>query len=291
VKLCSYRVDGRARYGAMTDAGIVDLTRRIDERYPGLVSLLRDDGIEAARKASTGAAPDYAADEVTFLPLTAEPVSIFCVGVNYGDHRQETGREGETYPSAFAKLRQSLVGHDQPIVRPAASKAFDFEGEYAVVIGRAARNVAAADALEHVAGYTILNDGTIRDFQYERGVFQGKNFWHTGAVGPCMVTRDAAPPWADTVLETRLNGRVMQHATVDQLIMDVPALVAYFSRQTLLRPGDMIATGTPGGVGHRRKPPVYLQPGDVLEIEITGIGVLRTPVIDESEALKQGGPT
>lgn len=286
MKLCSYRVAGRDRYGAMTGAGIVDLSGRIGDRYPSLVALLRDGGVEAARKASAGAHADLTANEVEFLPLTIEPVSIFCVGVNYKDHRQETGREGEKYPSAFAKLRQSLVGHNQPLVRPAASQAFDFEAEYAVVIGRDARNVSEANALDHVAGYTILNDGTIRNYQYEHGVFQGKNFWHTGAVGPCMVTRDTAPSWPDTVVETRLNGQVMQHATVDDLIMGVPALVAYFSRQTMLHPGDMIATGTPGGVGHRRKPPVYLKPGDMLEMEITGIGVLRNPVIDESEALR-----
>jgi len=286
MKLCSYRVGGGDRYGAMTDAGIVDLSGRIGGRYPSLVTLLRDQALDAARAAADGARADLTPAEVEFLPLTAEPVSIFCVGVNYKDHRQETGREGEKYPSAFAKLRQSLVGHNEPLVRPAASQAFDFEVEYGVVIGRAARNVSEADALDHVAGYTIINDGTVRDYQYERGVFQGKNFWHTGAVGPCMVTRDAAPAWADTTVETRLNGQVMQHSTVDMLIMDVPALVAYFSRQTMLHPGDMIATGTPGGVGHRRKPPVYLKPGDMLEMEITGIGVLRNPVIDESEALR-----
>lgn len=159
----------------------------------------------------------------------------------------------------------------------------DFEVEYAVVIGRSVRNVSAEDALDYVAGYTILNDGTIREYQYERGVFQGKNFWHTGACGPCMLTRDAAPDWADTFVETRLNGDVMQKSCVDQLIMDVPFLVSYFSRQTLLKPGDIIATGTPAGVGHRREPPVYLKPGDVLEMEITGIGVLRNTVIDESD--------
>ena len=285
MKLCSYRRDGRDCYGVMRDDGIVDLTRRIGERWPSLAALLREQAMDAAREAVEGADADFALDGVGYLPPIPEDVAIFCVGVNYHDHRKETGRMDEVWPSAFAKLRQSLVGHEQPLVRPAASHSFDFEAEYAVVIGKAARNVAEEDALAHVAGYTILNDGTIRDYQYERGVFQGKNFWRTGAAGPCMVTRDAAPAWADTVVETRLNGEVMQHATVDQLILGVPELVAYFSRQTLLRPGDMIATGTPGGVGHRRTPPVYLKPGDRLEMEITGIGTLANDVIDESDAL------
>lgn len=287
MKLCSYRRDGSDRYGVLTDDGIIDLTRRIGERWNGLAALLRGQALNEARRAADGAAPDFAPDEVGYLPPIPEDVAIFCVGVNYQDHRQETGRTGETFPSAFAKLRQSLVGHEQPLVRPSASHCLDFEAEYTVVIGKAARNVSEEDALDYVAGYTILNDGTMRDYQYERGVFQGKNFWRTGAAGPCMVTRDAAPGWADTVVETRLNGEVMQHATVDQLILGVPQLVAYFSRQTLLRPGDMIATGTPGGVGHRRKPPVYLKPGDRLEIEITGIGTLANPVIDEADALAQ----
>ncbi len=284
MKLCSYIKDGASRYGAMRDDGaIVDLTRRIGERYPSLVALLESDAIEAARIAMAGAPADFSTTEIEFLPLTAEPVNIFCVGVNYHDHRAETGRAGEQYPSAFAKFRESLVGHRQPLVRPRASHIFDFEVEYTIVIGRTARSVDVADAMDYIAGYTVLNDGTIRDYQYERSVFQGKNFWHTGACGPCMVTRDAALPWEETFVETRLNGEVMQHSSVDRLIADVPTLVSYFSHQTVLKPGDMIATGTPAGVGHRREPPVYLKPGDLLEMEITGIGILSNPVIDEPD--------
>jgi 2-keto-4-pentenoate hydratase/2-oxohepta-3-ene-1,7-dioic acid hydratase in catechol pathway len=283
VKLCSYQLGGKNQYGVMTDGGIIDLTRRIGRDYPTLVSLIRGQAIAAAQEVVAGASLDVEFDNVKFLPLTAEPVNIFCVGVNYMDHRAETGRVMEQFPSAFAKFQESLVGHNEPLVRPQGLVSMDFEVEYAVVIGQSARDVAVEEAMDYVAGYTILNDGTIREYQYERSVFQGKNFWHTGACGPCMLTRDAAPDWADTFVETRLNGNVMQRSGVDQLIMDVPFLVSYFSRQTVLKPGDIIATGTPAGVGHRRKPPVYLKPGDVLEMEITGIGVLRNTVIDEAE--------
>ena len=285
MKLCSYQVNGKNQYGVMTDTGIIDLSKRIGGDYPTLISLIKAQAMEIARDAVAIQPSDFGFDSVQFLPLTAEPVNIFCVGVNYKDHKAETGRTEELFPSAFAKIRESLVGHNEVLVRPKGLVSMDFEVEYAAVIGRKARNVGIGDAMNYVAGYTILNDGTIRDYQYERGVFQGKNFWHTGACGPCMVTRDMAPDWANTFLETRLNGVVMQSATVDQLIMGVPFLVSYFSRQTLLKPGDIIATGTPAGVGHRRLPPVYLKPGDLLEMEITGIGVLRNTVVDESEVI------
>ena len=281
MKLCSYQASGINRYGVMTDDGVIDLTKRVGENYPSLVALIRDQGINAARDALTNTIPDYQFNDVKFLPLTPEPVNIFCVGVNYIDHRLETGRTDDQFPSAFSKLRGSLVGHNEALIRPKGLITMDFEVEYAVVIGQCARNIPIENALDYVAGYTILNDGTIREYQYDRSVFQGKNFWRTGACGPCMIVREDAEDWSNTVVETRLNGIVMQNSCVDQLIMDVPFLVSYFSQQTVLNPGDIISTGTPAGVGHRRDPPVYLKPGDVLEMEITGIGILRNTVIDE----------
>ncbi len=283
MKLCSYQINGVNQFGVMTEKGIIDLTQYIGRDYPTLVSLIRDSGIAVAREIATNKEPDFEIDEVNFLPLTSEPVNIFCVGVNYGDHRSETGRTKEQFPSAFAKLRESLVGHNEVLVRPSGLLTMDYEAEYAVVIGRQARNLKIEEALDYIAGYTILNDGTIREYQYDRSVFQGKNFWHTGACGPCMVVKEDAENWTDTIVETRLNGIVMQNSSVDQLIMDIPFLVSYFSRQTVLNPGDIISTGTPAGVGHRRDPPVYLKPGDVLEMEITGIGILRNTVMDETE--------
>ena len=283
MKLCSYQINGVNQFGIMTEKGIIDLTQYIGRDYPTLVSLIRDSGIAVAREIATNKEPDFEIDEVNFLPLTSEPVNIFCVGVNYADHRSETGRTKEQFPSAFAKLRESLVGHNEVLVRPSGLLTMDYEAEYAVVIGRQARNLKIEEALDYIAGYTILNDGTIREYQYDRSVFQGKNFWHTGACGPCMVVKEDAENWTDTIVETRLNGIVMQNSSVDQLIMDIPFLVSYFSRQTVLNPGDIISTGTPAGVGHRRDPPVYLKPGDVLEMEITGIGILRNTVMDETE--------
>ena len=281
MKLCSYQASGVNRYGVMTDDGIIDLTKRVGEDYPSFVALIRDQGITIARDVTKNTGPDYKFNDVMFLPLTSEPVNIFCVGVNYMDHRSETGRTGDLFPSAFSKLRESLVGHNEPLIRPKDLLTMDFEVEYAVVIGQRARNVSIQDSLDYVAGYTILNDGTIREYQYDRSVFQGKNFWRTGACGPCMIVREDAEDWSNTIVETRLNGIVMQNSSVDQLIMDVPFLVSYFSQQTVLNPGDIISTGTPAGVGHRRNPPVYLKPGDVLEMEITGIGILRNTVVDE----------
>ncbi|MEQ8192940.1 MAG: fumarylacetoacetate hydrolase family protein [Rhodospirillales bacterium] len=287
MRLCSYRQAGRDRYGVMTDGGIVDLTDRIGDKHPTLVRLLEDDALKAAGEASAGQKPDFGLDDVEYLPVTLEPVTIFCLGLNYAEHAAEGGQEPPSFPRGFVKVRQSLVGHNQPIVRPSISDKFDFEVEYTIVIGKPARHVPEDKAMEYVAGYTIMNDGSLRDYQKERATDHGKNFWRTSGMGPCMVTRDAAPAWKDTVVETRLNGSVMQRDTVDHLVLGVPFLVSYFSRFTLLRPGDMIATGSPAGVGHRRKPPLFLKPGDMLEMEITGIGVLRTPVIDEAEALER----
>ncbi len=277
MKLCSYRHRGEASYGVFTDSGIIDLGRRLGATWPTLVRLLRQDGLGAAREAAAGRAPDTGLENVEFLPLTLEPVNVICQGLNYRRHLEELGRSPAPYPGGFLRTRQSLVGHLQPLEMPVISSYFDFEGEYGIVIGRRCHRVSREQAVDHVAGYTILMDGSVRDFQ-RRNLFQGKNFWRSGALGPCMVTRDAAPRWPETRLETRLNGRAMQSATVDELIHDVPSLVSYFSQFIEMQPGDVIATGTSGGVGHSRDPEVYMRPGDVIEVEISGIGTLRNTV-------------
>ena len=277
MKLCSYVHRAKASYGIFTDSGIIDLGSRLGATHATLVELLRQDELGAAREAAAGVAPDTPLEEVEFLPLTLEPVNVICQGLNFRRHVEELGRSPDPYPRGFLRSRQSLVGHLQPLEMPVISSDFDFEGEYCIVIGRRCHRVNRDEAMEYVAGYTILMDGSVRDFQ-RRNIFQGKNFWRSGALGPCMVTRDAAPRWPETRLETRLNGRTMQSATIDELIHDVPALVSYYSQLIEMQPGDVIATGTAGGVGHSRDPEVYMRPGDVIEVEISGIGTLRNDV-------------
>lgn len=221
-------------------------------------------------------------DDVTFLPTITRPSKVICVGVNYRPHVEEMGREIPNKPVLFLRFPASLVGHGQPLVRPRASEQFDFEGELAVVIGRRARHVTAEDAPAYIAGYTGFMDGSIRDWQRHTTQFTaGKNFEKSGAMGPCLVTPDDVGPLAGQPIETRVNGERMQRATLADLIFDVPALVAYCSTFTELLPGDVIATGTPGGVGAARKPPRWLKAGDRVEVRIGGVLALSNPVRDE----------
>jgi 2-keto-4-pentenoate hydratase/2-oxohepta-3-ene-1,7-dioic acid hydratase in catechol pathway len=223
---------------------------------------------------------DFPIEAVKFLPLIPAPVNVFCAGINYMDHVIETGNEPPDVPVLFMKIQQSLVGHGNPIIRPNVSVQFDYEAELCVIIGQRGRNIPINDALSYVAGYTCLMDGSVRDFQ-KIAVDQGKNFYHSSSVGPWMVTPDELPDTSEMHIEGRLNGQVMQHSTIDQLIHKVDYLISYYSQIAELQPGDMISTGTCGGVGHRRTPPVYMKGGDVFEVEISGIGILRNPVIEE----------
>ncbi len=277
MKLCSYTLDNIDSYGVINEKGIVDLGSRIGDQYPTLVNLIENDALDLAGDTATNTIPDFQPTDVAFLPLTSEPVNFICHGLNYRDHLQELGRTAEPYPRGFSKSRQAIVGHMQPLAMPTLSVQYDYEGEYCIVIGKRCHRISKIDAMEYVAGYTILMDGSVRDYQ-KRTTFQGKNFWRSGAVGPCMVTRDAAPNWSNTRLETRLNSEVMQSASISDLIHDVPSLVSYFSGIVELHPGDIISTGTTGGVGHGHNPPIYLKPGDTVEVEITGIGTLKNTV-------------
>lgn len=218
-----------------------------------------------------------------FAPPVPQPQRILCIGVNYAAHRAESDRPSDSpYPTVFVRFPSSMVGHGEPIVRPHVSDRFDWEGEMAVVIGRTARYVDAADALSHVAGYTCFNDGTIRDYQRHTSQFTpGKTFDRSGSCGPWVVTADEIPDPSALHLRTLVNGVEMQSAPTSHLIHDVPALISYCSQFTALEPGDLIVTGTPGGVGYARTPPIFLVPGDVVEVEISGIGTLRNEVVDE----------
>jgi acylpyruvate hydrolase len=220
---------------------------------------------------------------VRILPPVPKPPKILCVGLNYDDHLEESGLKKPVYPEIFARYATSLIAHREPIRRPPESSALDYEAELAVVIGRKGRRIQPDRALDHVAGYSLFNDATIRDFQLRTPQWtMGKNFDATGAFGPWLVTPDALPPGAQRLrIQGRLNGRVMQDARTDQLIFSVSALIEMISTAMTLEPGDVIITGTPGGVGAARKPPVFMRPGDVFEVEIEGMGVLSNPVQDE----------
>jgi acylpyruvate hydrolase len=223
-------------------------------------------------------------DAVRILPPVPRPPKILCVGLNYDDHLEESGLKKPVYPEIFARFATSLIAHGEPIRQPPESLTLDYEAELAVVIGRGGRRINRDKALDHVAGYSLFNDATIREFQLRTPQWtMGKNFDCTGAFGPWLVTPDALPPGAHGLrIQGRLNGRVMQDASTGRLIFGVAALIAMISVAITLEPGDVIITGTPGGVGAARKPPVFMQPGDVFEVEIEGIGVLSNPVQLES---------
>ena len=274
MRLASFRTAQGASYGAVTDQGIVDLGRRLGNRYSDLRALLERNGLEEARKAA-GSSADYKESELTWLPLIPNPGKIVCVGLNYEEHRQETGRDKTEQPALFLRLAESQVGHKQPLLRPRESKNLDYEAEIAVIIGRAGRRISQKDSWNHIAGYSCYNDGSVRDWQ--RHTIQwtaGKNFASTGGFGPWMVTADEIPAGTLLTLSCRLNGERMQHATTEQMIFKIPKLIEYISSFTTLAPGDVIVTGTPGGVGARRNPPVWMKPGDKVEIEIDKVGVL-----------------
>jgi 2-keto-4-pentenoate hydratase/2-oxohepta-3-ene-1,7-dioic acid hydratase in catechol pathway len=232
------------------------------------------------RKAAREAKPDRKLAEITFRPLIPQPNKILCAGVNYRAHAAEVARELPKQPSMFIRFADTLVGHDGEMIRPLLSDNFDYEGELALIIGKAGRHIKAEQALDHVAGYTIFVDGSVRDYQ-KFSVTSGKNWPGTGPLGPWLVTTDEIPDPGKLTLTTRLNGQQVQHSPTSQLIYSIPQIIAFCSDFTALSPGDVIATGTPEGVGHGRKPPLWMKPGDVLEVDITGIGVLRAHIIDE----------
>jgi 2-keto-4-pentenoate hydratase/2-oxohepta-3-ene-1,7-dioic acid hydratase in catechol pathway len=280
MKLASYLVAGTPAYGAVTGNGVVTMGGRLGGRYATLRDALAAGALDEIRRVVQGVRPDRMLADVRFLPAIPNPDKILCVGINYRSHAAETGRDISPKPSLFLRMINTLVGHEGEMVRPKVSEHFDFEGELAVVIGRGGRHIAPEQALDHVAGYTCFVDGSVRDYQ-KYSVTSGKNFPGTGPLGPWIVTADEIPDPSRLTLVTRLNGQEMQRSGTDMLIHSVPDVIAFCSQWTELLPGDVIATGTPEGVGHRRNPPVWMKAGDVLEVEISGIGTLRTRIVDE----------
>ncbi len=264
--------DGAAAWGLVQDGTIADLRRH----FPDLRTALTAGPLAGLQAAD---APRQALNTVAWLPVIPNPGKILCAGINYDEHRRETGRDAAAHPTIFTRFASSQAGHLGAVWHPAETAEFDYEGELAVIIGAPGRRIAAADALAHVAGYACYMDGSVRDWQRHTSQFTpGKNFPRTGPFGPWLVTPDEMGPLGPQRLRTRVNGRVLQDARLDQMIFGVPALIAYCSAFSPLEPGDVIVTGTPGGVGSKRTPPVWLRPGDTVEVEIDGIGVLRNPV-------------
>lgn len=282
MKLASFTTGGRSSWGVVEEDGVVDAGLALGGRYATLRDALASPSLTADLAALSGA-PKLAFDAVQWLPVIPNPAKILCIGLNYETHRLETGRAPSGYPSIFTRFADTQTAHDGPIVMPQVSQALDYEGELAVVIGQGGRYIEAADAMRHVAGYACFNDATLRDWQRHTTQFTpGKNFPSTGGCGPWMVTGDEVPDVSALRLTTRLNGAVMQDAGLDQLIFPIPELIAYCSSFTPLYPGDVIATGTPGGVGFKREPPVYMKPGDVVEVDVPGVGLLRNTIVQEA---------
>ena len=279
MKLISYRYQNQDSYGALQDDRIVDLRAVFGARAIDLKSLIAADLVDEAAKAATAATETLALADVALLPVIPNPGKIVCVGLNYGDHVRETGREITEKPTLFLRVAESQVAHGENIVLPPESSRLDYEGEIAIVIGTGGRRITEADAWDHIAGYACYNDGSIRDWQTATPQWTaGKNFWRSGGFGPWMVTRDEIADDRVMTLVTRLNGQEMQRTTTDKLIHSIPRQIAHISAFMPLAPGDVIVTGTPGGVGAKRTPPVWMKAGDVVEVEVDAIGILRNGV-------------
>ena len=282
MKLISYQLNGTDSYGAVTGDRadrVVDLRQIFGERAADLKALIAADLLAEAATAVGQASATLALSELQLLPVIPNPGKIVCVGLNYGEHVRETGREITEQPTLFLRVAESQLAHGEDIVLPPESTRLDYEGEIAVVIGCGGRRIAEADAWSHIAGYACYNDGSIRDWQTATPQWTaGKNFWRTGGFGPWMVTRDEIADGRVMTLVTRLNGQEMQRTTTDKLIHSIPRQIAHISAFTPLAAGDVIVTGTPGGVGAKRNPPVWMKPGDIVEIEVDAIGVLRNGI-------------
>lgn len=284
MRFLSYRVGHRESYGILTAAGVVDLSERLVEA-PTLKALIETDRLDAARKIAATATADHQLDALALLPPIIAPEKIWCIGVNYAERNSEyrDGSALQSYPSLFARVPTSFVGHGQPIERPRVSEQLDYEGEIAFVIGRGGRHIERRKALSHIFGLTLCNEGTVRDW-LRHGKFnntQGKNFDRSGSMGPWVVTSDELDLNAPLELSTYVNGERRQHDSTSRLMFPFDMLIEYLSTFATLKPGDVIVSGTPTGAGARFDPPKWLRPGDVVEVCVPEIGVLRNSVIDE----------
>lgn len=283
MRIVSYRYRGRASFGTVSDVGIVDLGSRLSPSAD-VVSIFSSEGLERAREHAACARPDVSLDEIEYLSPVPKPGKIICIGINYRNRNEEyrDASQAQKYPSVFMRTPESLSAHRQAILRPPESGQLDYEGEIALVMGKTGRRIPPEAALEYVAGATCMNEGTIRDWlsHGKHNVTQGKNFDRSGSIGPWLVTSDEID--LDQMrVSTRVNGELRQNDSSENMIFGFRYLVSYLSAFMTLHPGDIIATGTPTGAGARCDPPRYLQPGDLVEVEVSGIGVLANPVADE----------
>lgn len=285
MRFLSYLVEGEMRYGAVIGEGVVDLSNLLGSKFPDLRSLIAGDGLEAARKAAAGQKPDYALGDLTLLPPIPEPEKLWCIGVNYMDRNAEYKDNSALpkYPSLFVRNPSSVVGSGQPIEKPKVSEQLDYEGELVIVIGRQGRHIPRERAWDHIFGMTLCNEGSVRDWLHHGkfNVTQGKNFDRSGSIGPWIVSSDECDPRGPHDIVTRVNGEVRQNDSTERLMFPFDFLLAYLSTFATLKPGDMIATGTPTGAGARFDPPRWLKPGDLVEVQSSKIGTLRNTVVAE----------
>jgi len=288
MRLLSFAVGDYLSYGAVSGDGIVDLGRLLGEQYPTLGAVLRGGELHRAMSLGATSKATIALDEIRYLPTIRDPEKIICIGINYGNRNAEykDGAEAPQYPSVFMRTPGSLVGHLEPIWNPPESKQLDYEGEIVLVIGKGGRRISAADALQHVAGLTLMNEGSVRDWlrHSKFNVTPGKNFERSGSLGPWLVTTDEVAPGGGLHVMTRINGELRQDDTTANLIFPFARLIEYLSSFMRLTPGDLIATGTPTGAGARFDPPKYLRNGDTIEVQVAEIGTLRNVVVDEPPA-------
>ena len=286
MRFLSFEKDGRSSFGAVIDNNVVDLGA-VHPELPDLKSAMRENRLAALGDEAVAAEAEFGLQDIEFLPTIPNPEKIICIGVNYANRNEEykDGTEPPKYPSVFMRTRESLVGHGQKIMDPPESEQLDYEGEIVIVIGKEGRRIPEDKAHQHIAGLTIMNEGSVRDYlrHAKFNVTQGKNFAKSGALGPWMVAADELDPMSELRVTTRINGDQRQDDTTDSLMFPFRYLISYLSTFYHLKPGDIIATGTPNGAGARFDPPKYLKDGDVVEVEVPGIGVLRNTV--ETEVL------
>lgn len=281
MKLASYKAGTSTSYGIVTDGGIVDLASRLGPKYRDLASLLGGNGLALAARL-LHATPDFNEREITYLPVIEQPHKIICVGMNYAAKRKEF-EQTDPAPTLFIRFADSQTGHNCALLKPVESNEFDYEGELAIVIGKSGHAIAARNAYAHIAGYSCYMDGSVRDWQHT-WFTAGKNWPATGSFGPWLVTRDEIPDPQNLGIRTYLNGREVQNDSTANMIHRIPELIEYISTFSALSPGDVIITGSPGGVGKKRRPPLFLQVGDVVEVEIEKIGRLHNVVMQKEAA-------